>query len=147
MLDDLGLVPALEWFADRFAARTKIRVDFRHDVPHGERFAGETKTAAYRIVQESLTNVARYAGVEGASVRVWRSDGWLHVEVEDEGIGFDLEEAISREEKLGLSGMHERALLLGGDLTVITAPGEGCRVMARLPIGEHARSRAPAIST
>src|SRR5262249_8320787 len=71
MLDDLGLLPALVWQLQRYVAQTGIRVDLEHTGLEGKRFPPDVETAAYRIVQEALTNVARYAGVPTAAVRLW----------------------------------------------------------------------------
>ena len=89
------------------------------------------ETAAYRIVQEALTNVARHARATSAMVRVW-ADSSLWVQIEDKGIGFDLNAKAGT--TLGLTGMQERARGLGGDLTVESAPGRSTRVTAELPL-------------
>src|SRR5262249_24394587 len=96
------------------------------------RFPPEVETAAYRIVQEALTNVARHAGVGACSVRLWLADqGVLHVQVEDRGTGFD--PASARGASTGLWGMEERGSRLGGAVRVESAPGAGTRVEAELP--------------
>ena len=87
MLDDLGLVSALVWNLDRYTAQTRIKVRLEQNLP-SERFASGIETAAYRIVQEALTNVARHAGVGEATVRLWTTGGRLYVQVQDEGVGF-----------------------------------------------------------
>ena len=130
MLDDLGLVPALVWLTDRFATVTGIRVTVEHagvDAP----LPTEVATAAYRIVQEALTNVARHAAVAVAEVRLAVAGGALKVSVGDGGTGFDPAAAAGSG---GLSGMRERAELLGGTLVVESAIGRGARVTARLPL-------------
>jgi PAS domain S-box-containing protein len=131
MLDDLGLLPALLWLFERYTAQTKVRVDFEHRGLE-RRFPPEVETAAYRIVQEALTNVARHARVEGGSVRLWLDQDLLHVQVEDRGAGFDPVSA--RGISTGLSGMQERAVLLGGAFRVESVPGDGTRVTAELPV-------------
>jgi signal transduction histidine kinase len=131
MLDDLGLVPALVWLADRYAAQTGVRVAQSHAGLDG-RFPPAVETAAYRIVQEALTNVARHAGVAEAEVRLRVAAGVLSVRVRDHGAGFDPEAAAGGTG--GLSGMQERAGLLGGRLRVRSAPGRGTEVRARLPV-------------
>jgi PAS domain S-box-containing protein len=131
MLDDLGLLPALLWHFERYTAQTGVRVSFEHG-PLPERFPAGVETAAYRIVQEALTNVARHAGVPEAVVRLWADPGVLGVQVEDRGRGFALR-AVSAA-SAGLSGMRERARLLGGRLEVVSAPGAGTRVTTELPV-------------
>jgi signal transduction histidine kinase len=136
MLDDLGLVPALVWHFERYAAQTKIKVAFKHAGIEGRRFAPPVETAVYRIVQESLTNVARHSGAAEVTVRVWVAGAALGVQVEDAGAGFDPQHA-ARGYTGGLSGMRERALSVGGDLTLDTSPGGGTRVICELPAAEQ----------
>jgi len=87
------------------------------------------------MVQEALTNVARHAGASKATVRLWADDETMGVQIEDQGAGFDLEAALSTGASSGLAGMHERVALLGGQLTIETAPGTGTRLTAELPLG------------
>ncbi|MBI2868813.1 MAG: hypothetical protein HYX96_03190 [Chloroflexi bacterium] len=93
----------------------------------------ETSTAAYRIVQEALTNAARHAGITLVTVRCMVYDNTLHLNIEDGGRGFDLTR-LSPGTSSGLSSMRERALLLGGRLEVDSAPGKGTRIFAELPL-------------
>ncbi len=131
MLDDLGLLPALLWQLERYTSRTQIQVDFKHSGLR-QSLPADVSTAAYRIVQEALTNVARYSGVKEALVHAWADHNLLSVRIEDKGSGFDVE---SRSVNLsgGLSGMRERARLLGGKLVVTSAPGAGTCIVAELP--------------
>jgi PAS domain S-box-containing protein len=133
MLDDLGLLPALLWHFERYTAQTGVKVAFDHTGLCG-RLGTALETAAYRIVQEALTNVARHAEVKSATVRIHCGDGKLQIEVEDEGQGFQLS-TVGRHSG-GLSGMQERAELLGGTLHAEAAPGEGVRLRAELPLTE-----------
>lgn len=135
MLDDLGLLPALLWHFDRYQTQTQIQVAFRH-IGLERRFDPGLETAAYRIVQESLTNVARHAGVSEATVRVWSDERRLHVLIEDQGVGFDPEAVLAAGASSGLAGMRERANLLGGRLTVESTPGAGTLLTAELPLGD-----------
>jgi PAS domain S-box-containing protein len=131
MLDDLGLLPALLWYLPRFTAQTGVRVAFEHS-GLGQRLPPEVETAAYRIVQEALTNVARHARVEEAQVRVRLDGAVLGVCVEDAGVGFDPARAAG--DTGGLSGMRERAAALGATLRVESRPGAGTRVTAVAPV-------------
>jgi len=140
MLDDLGLLPALLWHFDRYTAQTHVRVTFKHSGLEG-RFAPEVETAAYRIVQEVLTNVARHADVSQVMVRLWTDQDTLGVQIEDQGTGFDAEATLAAGATTGLAGMRERAVLLGGRLTVESAPGAGTRVTAELPLGGPVEDR------
>ena len=136
MLDDLGLLPTLLWHIEHYTAQTRVRVTFKNSGLEGRRFAPEVETAAYRIAQEALTNIARHAGVNEATLRVWTEGRTLTIQVEDRGRGFDPEAAIAGNDTSGLSGMRERAMLLGGQLTIESRSGAGTRLTAELEIGE-----------
>lgn len=139
LLDHLGLAPALRWLLHRFTTSTQINVDF-DCTGLNARFHAETETAAYRIIQESLTNVARHAGVEMVVVRVWTDAQDLYLQIEDEGAGFLVDAALAGGVTVGLPGMVERVELLGGALSLDSAPGEGTRILAILPaVGAHER--------
>ena len=131
MLDDLGLAPALEWHLGRFTAQTGVRVAFRH-AGLGRRFSPEGETAAYRIVQEALTNVARHSGATEAEVRISLDGGRFRLEIEDRGSGFDAA-APKADACCGVSGMRQRAALRGGRLDVESALGAGTRLTAEWP--------------
>lgn len=135
LLDDMGLLPALGWLFDRFIPRTGVQIDLRH---HGinRRFSAEVETVAYRIIQEALTNVARHAGVQAASVRLIANDQRLMLRVDDMGCGFDREVVRACHLTGGLSGMEERAQLIGGTVTIEAAPGFGTHIIAELPLVE-----------
>jgi PAS domain S-box-containing protein len=135
MLDDLGLLPALLWQFERYTAQTQVDVSFEHG-PLPGRFPPEVETAAYRIIQEALTNVARHAGVSEVVVRLWADGEGLGLQVEDRGAGFDPHGVGAAGTSGGLSGMQERVRLLGGRLEVESAPGAGTRVTAELPLGD-----------
>jgi PAS domain S-box-containing protein len=132
-LDQLGLLPSLLALFERFGKQAGVLVNFKHQ-GMDRRFAPEVETTAYRIVQEALTNVARHAGVEGVSVKVWAAADTLSIEVEDLGRGFDPEEVLATPRHGGIPGMQERIALLGGRLTIESRPGEGTRITAELPI-------------
>jgi signal transduction histidine kinase len=133
VLDDLGLMPALDWLFKRFFQQTGIRVKFKH-TPLSGRMPAQLETAVFRIVQEALTNVARHAGVKEATVRLWSNGSSLGVQVEDRGAGFDSELALAGRDSSGLAGMRERALMLGGEFTLDSRPGAGTRVTVELPL-------------
>jgi signal transduction histidine kinase len=135
MLDDLGLLPALLWLFERYTAQTGVQVNAEHRGLE-RRFSAQIETAAYRIVQEALTNVGRHAGVQQVTVRVWSDSGTLAVQIVDQGTGFDAEAALAAGMTCGLTGMRERAALLGGRLLLETAVGKGTRVSAELPVDD-----------
>lgn len=131
MLDDQGLLPAVAWLARRLTNETALQVSLVHSGP-SRRFHAEVELAAFRIVQEGLTNTLRHAGVHRATVRVWADGSHLGVQVQDAGAGFD--PAAPRGPTTGLSGMAERARACGGTFTLDTVRGVGTRVTAEFPI-------------
>jgi len=132
-LDQLGVLPALLGLVERFTALTGILVDFQHNEINA-RFSPEIETAAYRIVQEALTNAARHAGVTSVTVRVWIDGDLLNLQVQDAGCGFAPAEVLAAPRSSGLIGIQERALLVGGSFAIESAPGAGAVVSAELPL-------------
>jgi signal transduction histidine kinase len=132
MLDDLGLLPALLWLFERYTNQTGIAVAFEHTV-QDRRYPAAVETAAFRVVQEALTNVARHAGVREAQVRLWSDEEILGVQIHDQGTGFD-EASVASGTSSGLTGMRERCLLIGGKFAMDTAPGSGTRITAEFPL-------------
>lgn len=132
MLDDLGLRPTLDWLAERYTAQTRVRVHLSQ-IGIDRRFSPMLELVVYRIIQEALTNVARHAETTEVTVRVWTEADQLHVLVEDQGRGFD-PAALDPYRSSGLSGMSERVALLGGTLTITSAPGAGTSIRAALPL-------------
>ncbi len=133
MLDDLGLLPALIWLIDRYSAQTKVEVNFKHSGVEG-RYAPELETAIYRIVQEALTNAARHSRANKATVLLWTTDVTIFVQIEDQGMGFRPESLMASGYSNGLTGMSERASLLGGKLTIESNEGVGTCVTAEMPL-------------
>ena len=132
MLDDLGLVPAAEWLAQSFSERTGIPCELQIRPPDIE-LAEPHASALYRILQESLTNVARHAKASRVDVTLERADGALLLTVRDDGQGF--RPAESRTHKTyGLLGLRERTVLLGGEASVSSEPGRGTTVKVRIPL-------------
>lgn len=131
VLDDLGLVDALEWFTIDFERRTGIACIFRSQ-PLAQ-VSDALSTAAYRIVQEALTNVARHAQASYAEVNLSQQNEELHICVSDNGVGFDVEKALDHE-GLGIAGMRERASLVHGRIEMTSRVGEGTRLVFRAPL-------------
>nr|WP_254367077.1 sensor histidine kinase [Paraburkholderia sp. NMBU_R16] len=132
MLDDLGLAAAVQWLTDAFEQRHGIDcelivepVDFDLDEPYA--------STAYRIVQESLTNVARHAQATRAWVSLLRENGQVVLRVRDNGVGF---EPLARRKptSFGLAGLRERAYLVDGKLDIESAPGQGTTIEVRIPM-------------
>ncbi|MGZ3438309.1 MAG: sensor histidine kinase [Polyangia bacterium] len=133
MLDDLGLLPALVWLFERYTTQTSVKVEFAHAGIEG-RMSPIVETAAFRIVQEALTNVARHAGAPTVNVRVWRDGAALAVQIADSGKGFDVAAALAAGKSSGLSGMRERAGALGGKMEIESSAAGGTRLTAELPL-------------
>jgi len=131
VLDDLGLSAALERLVSEWQTRYKIPVDVA--IQLGERLPGEVETAIYRIVQETLTNIARHAHAKSASILVERHGDMVRAIVEDDGIGFDIN-ANHGERHLGLLGMRERAEFLHGALTIESSHENGTSVFIEIPL-------------
>jgi signal transduction histidine kinase len=131
VLDDFGLVPALERLTTGFAEQTGIAVDLEASTLD-ERLPRELETAIYRIVQESLTNVVKHARAHRVSVLVTRNDGRIKAVIEDDGAGFDA--SASRGGGIGLVGMRERIELLDGSLAVESSESSGTTVAVEVPL-------------
>jgi signal transduction histidine kinase len=129
MLDDLGLVAALDWQAREVSKRTGMRVD-TVDEDVADNLPEEYKTCVYRIVQEALNNCSKHAYAKNVRVVVRQEHNHLRVSIEDDGKGFDA----SRARGLGLVGMNERVSQLGGMLRVESDPARGTRLQVDLPL-------------
>jgi signal transduction histidine kinase len=138
MLDDLGLVPALRWAAQQAAARSGFSVAVL--APEDEfqaRLSGALEIVCYRIVQEALTNIARHANARQVVIELCNDTEELTLTVRDDGGGFDSTakhlQALGGA-SLGVLGMKERALLIGGQLSIESQPAKGCTVQLRCPL-------------
>lgn len=130
MLDDFGLFAALEWLFERYTRQTHIHIKRNFSFMEERRFSKAVETAAFRVIQESLTNAARYAGVDEVEVSI-RAAEKLEVEIHDHGRGFDTTTIESEGyQSGGLSGMRERVQWLGGEFEIISSPGAGTLVRA-----------------
>ena len=132
VLDDFGLVPALERLTDAFAEQSDVRVDF-HSALGGLRLPGEVETTLYRVVQESLTNIVKHATAHNVSVSIARRGSTVAAVIEDDGAGFD--QRAVREEGVGLLGMRERLSFVDGRLEIESRPGAGTTIVAEVPLG------------
>jgi PAS domain S-box-containing protein len=132
ILDDLGLVAAIEWQAQDFQSRTGVDCRFTSSVEdlHLDR---DRSTAAFRILQETLTNVARHSGATAVDVSLKRRDNKLLLDISDNGKGITASE-IAGKKSLGLLGIRERAQLVGGEVKIIGTSGKGTAVQLRIPI-------------
>ncbi len=136
LLDDLGFLPALRALAQSFGERSALDVRLRTpaELPP---LSDEAELALFRALQEALSNTARHAGADGVDVTLGVDDGFVRLEVRDNGRGMpDLSELerSEREGRMGLAGMRERVTLLGGDLTLRGGPEDGAVVAVRVPV-------------
>jgi signal transduction histidine kinase len=136
ILDDLGLLPAIRWMAQRNLAPRGIKVLCEFEEPIA-RLPFEMEIAVFRAVQEAISNVVRHAEAEKVLIEVAVNRGVLEVDVEDDGLGFDVESVGGPSPSgrgLGILGMHERMDLIGGASKVTSSPGNGTRVSLRVPL-------------
>jgi len=137
VLDDLGLIPAVERFVNSFTRQYNIDVDLHVQNKINKRLPGEIEITLYRIVQEALTNVAKYAEALNASILLELKPDLINLIIEDDGWGFDVDQTLGstlRDNHLGIAGMKERTALLGGEFTIESSPGRGTTVYVRIPV-------------
>jgi len=135
VLDELGLVAAIEWQARDFERRTGIQCDVAGSAPEVE-LDRETTTAVFRIYQEILTNAARHAEATRLEVSLSREDGRFVLRVADDGRGITRQETAGRD-SLGLLGIRERAVIFGGEVEIEGVAGSGTTVTVRVPQQPH----------
>ena len=143
-LDELGAGPAIEALVERVRAQTGLDIALEFDLAYEQgrassRHAAELETTIYRIVQEALTNVSKHAAAAHVTLRIADPEaepGRVEVEISDDGAGFDPEQPA---EGFGLVGIRERLALLNGELTISSAPGDGTRLVARIPVRRSER--------
>jgi signal transduction histidine kinase/PAS domain-containing protein len=136
MLDHLGLVPALRWLAESRLSPKGVRVVVEEVTP-SRRLPAEMETAIFRVVQEAITNIARHAAARNACILFNLSDEQVTISVDDDGIGFNVETlGIEADDMrgLGLLSMRERLELLGGELDISSAPGQGTQIIIKLKL-------------
>ncbi len=144
LLDDLGLVHALHWLIQQHQTRSNLpRVHIEADPAMG-RCDPTLETACFRIAQEALTNALRHSQAANVYLSLGLQATSLRLAVRDDGLGFDASAARTRAEggaSLGILGMHERALLAGGALTLLSSPGRGTEIEAVFPLQNSQKSR------
>jgi len=134
ILDDLGLVPALEFLAEGVSRRTGLRIAVEGG--NGNRLPEVIETALYRVVQEALNNVSKHARATRVQIRVWRTDKLIRCSVSDDGRGFEAASMLSGPDRrgLGLLGIYERLNALGGAVEIDSAPGRGTALQIQIPM-------------
>ena len=138
VLDDLGLLPALESYAKDFARRARIEVRFT-GVAAVERLTEDERTVLFRVAQEALANVSKHAKADRADVSLYEGPGVIVMEVCDDGVGMPPggPRTARASTRLGLIGMRERVEMVGGDFTIESSPGKGTRVRVQVPLPAH----------
>ena len=132
LLDNLGLVAAVEWQASEFQARTGITCQVTSNLRDAS-LASDSATAIFRIFQETLTNVARHAQATAVTVNISEQQDRVVLQVVDNGRGIDLAE-VTQSKSVGLLGMRERAAILGGELVISGTAGQGTTVVLSIPL-------------
>jgi signal transduction histidine kinase len=132
VLDDLGLVAAIEWQVEQFQARTGLKCHWTNKANEVE-LDREKATAVFRIFQEILTNVLRHAQATNLYVKLSRTKHHFELEVKDDGRGITKGQRMNSR-SLGLLGMKERALLVGGEVRISGKEGQGTTVLVRVPV-------------
>jgi two-component system sensor histidine kinase UhpB len=136
ILDDLGLVPAIRWYARSNLESVGVEVEFSNHI-EGLRLPSHLETTLFRVAQEAVNNILRHAGARRVSVRLSQDARRIYLELRDDGKGFDVQriagEAVSRKH-LGLLGIQERVSLVGGEVKVESAPGAGTSLWVAVPI-------------
>jgi signal transduction histidine kinase len=136
LLDDLGLIAAVEWLAETHLEAAGVKVHLE-TAGAERRLPNNVETAIFRIIQEAVTNIIRHANAESACISLEFEEASVRVHIEDDGGGFDIDEAMSATRGgrgLGLLSMKERAELLSGILKIKSQPGQGAQIDLEIPV-------------
>lgn len=137
ILDKFGLKVALERYIEEYRKKYSVEFDIIINGIDKDRLRPDIETAIFRIVQESLTNILKYAKAKAISVIIMKNSRMISVIIEDDGVGFNVEEVLNKDPSkynLGIRGMQERVALLGGTLHIESDIGEGTAVMVKIPL-------------
>ncbi len=139
ILDDLGLGPALKWYAQNRLEKQGIKV--LYEIPsEGKRLSPPVEVALFRVAQEAITNVARHSEAQNVIIELETAEDAVELRVEDDGKGFDMISTLqpgNRKTSLGILGMQERIAALKGEMTIDSHPGEGTIVSVRIPLADQ----------
>jgi PAS domain S-box-containing protein len=135
MLDDLGLIAALSGHVKNFGERSRIKIGFEHEGVDEKRLTPILQSAIFRVIQEGLTNVARHAKTDEATVVLWMTEKDVLFRIQDRGCGFKIDAAPRRSN--GLFNMRERIHLINGECEIKSAPGRGTTIQALIPLTPH----------
>jgi len=132
IIDDLGLNAALEWLVSEFSERLNIDIQFKNDFDD-KNIRPDISIGLFRILQESLTNIAKHANANKVLITVKKIDEAVHLSVADDGVGFD-NNGGQRQRSFGLLGIRERTYMLQGEYEIFTEPGEGAKIKVSIPL-------------
>ncbi len=132
-LDDLGLIPALNYLIDESARRTGLQIRFQVEGKH-HRLDPLVETVLYRVAQESLTNIVRHAKTDKAEIKLEFDTDWVRMWTRDEGVGFTIGKRHPTQIGWGIAGMRERVRSVGGEFKLHSAPGKGTRIEVSIPL-------------
>jgi signal transduction histidine kinase len=144
VLDDLGLLSAIRWYAERHLESRGISVRCEFSGIEA-RLTPELETALFRVAQEAITNIAKHSRADTVLIQILERDDDISIEIEDDGEGFDLSSLpppAARERGLGLLGMRERVELFGGTIQIDSAPGRGTRIAVSAPVQAFGEAQA-----
>ena len=136
VLDDFGLVPALRWLVERQSQHTGLDIQFNAE-PLEKRAPEQIENVCFRVTQEALTNIIRHARAQHVSIQLRCMVSDLELTIQDDGIGFDVTRAIqhaTQGNSMGLLGMQERVILVGGKMEISSAPNQGTRIQTIIPL-------------
>ncbi|MDF5717115.1 MAG: sensor histidine kinase [Rhizonema sp. NSF051] len=136
LLDDLGLLAALRWYVDVHTRRSGIVGEIVAQ-PINTKLSSNLETTCFRVVQEALTNIIRHAKAQRVTIELRQRETQLHLTINDDGVGFDVNAAIIRAASggsLGLLGMEERVLLVGGQINIESMHQHGTKIHAQFPV-------------
>ncbi len=142
LLEGVGIASAIENYIGQWSQHADVKIEFLASGLKGTRFAANVETNLYRIVQEALNNIHKHAGAERVEVMLERRDDFIILTIIDDGKGFRLRNKKTRSKGLGLTGMGERAALIGGTLDIDSSPGRGTKVQLRLPATQKRKRKA-----
>jgi len=150
VLDDLGLVPALNAFIKEYSERTGIQIQFTPLTPgRMNELDSDSRTVLYRIAQSALINVAQHALADRVNLSIRRLRNGIQMKIKDGGVGFDVDEVLAakRHQRLGILGMRERVEMVGGQFAVKSVPGHGTTITAKVPFGTRSKQGKTRLST
>lgn len=143
-LDKLGVKEALKRHIKELSQHVGLNIKYNDQKCKFSRFGPVIETTVYRIVQEALTNAVRHAQPQNIEVTLQCDEKYVEAIIQDDGVGFDLEEIQKGgKETFGILGMKERAMLVDGELEIVTSPGKGTRILLRLPLTEDREKNRP----